>query len=193
MSEKRGFGQVLLSLFTLLVTVIGAGVAFVEYRGAQQRERVERVFRYSDQLASESDANGRITELSDEFYVAWSNGLAASLGENPTEQQLKDVANKWYVDRIDNDRELRATIERMSVFYDTLSVCVSEGLCDEPAARALFSEQVAAFASTVYPWIAHRHTGFLDAAGIRTLCLRNRFCGGETVCDGLPEKLASCN
>jgi hypothetical protein len=191
MSEKRGIGQALLSLFTLLVTVVGAGIAFVEYRGAQQRERVERVFRYSDQLAAEGEANARINALGDRFYAAWPN-LVAAAGENPTEEQLTQLSNDWYVGVIGGDAELRAAVERMALFYDTLAVCVSEGLCDEHAAKALFTEQVAAYASTVHPWVAHRHEQFLDAAGIRALCLRNRFCGAETECTGLPKKLSSC-
>jgi hypothetical protein len=191
MSEKRGIGQAVLSLFTLLVTVVGAGIAFVEYRGAQQRERVERVFRYSDQLAAESEANARINALGDGFYAAWP-GIVAAAGENPTEEQLTKLSNEWYVGVIGQDPALRASVERMALFYDTLAVCVAEGLCDERAAKALFTEQVAAYASTVHPWVAHRNEQFLDAAGIRALCLRNRFCAGETECTGLPKKLASC-
>jgi hypothetical protein len=191
MSEKRGIGQALLSLFTLLVTVVGAGIAFVEYRGAQQRERVERVFNYSDQLAAESEAIARINALADGFYTAWPD-IVAQAGESPTEERLTQLSNDWYVGVIGQDPDLRSAVDRLAMFYDRLAVCVSEGLCDEHAAKALFTEPVAAFASTVQPWVAHRHQQFLSATGIRALCLRNRFCGGETECTGLPQKLADC-
>ena len=191
MSEKRGFGQALLSLFTLLVTVIGAGIAFVEYRGAQQRERVERVFRYSDQLAAEGEATALINGLGDAFVRSWPQ-IVASAGESPTQEQLKQLSNDWFVGYVNADPALRSAVERMALFYDTLAVCVTEDLCDERAAKALFTEQVAGFASTAYPWIAHRNKDYLAATGIRALCLRNRFCGGPPECDGLPAELASC-
>ena len=191
MSEKRGIGQALLSLFTLLVTVTGAGIAFVEYRGAQQRERVERVFRYSDQLAAEAQANARINALGDAFVTAWPE-LAASAGPEPSREQLKQVTDDWFVAVINADPELRSAVERMALFYDTLAVCVAEDLCDERAAKAIFTEQVAGFASTVYPWVAHRNKDYLTATGIRALCLRNRFCGDQLDCTGLPAELASC-
>lgn len=191
MSEKRGIGQALLSLFTLLVTVIGAGVAFVEYRGAQQRERVERVFSYADQLAAEGQANARINGLGDAFVTAWPD-LAASAGPEPSRETLKQITDDWFVAYINADPELRSAVERMALFYDTLAVCVAEDLCDERAAKAIFTEQVAGFASTAYPWIAHRNKDYLAATGIRALCLRNRFCGGQLDCTGLPAELASC-
>jgi hypothetical protein len=191
MSEKRGIGQAVFSLFTLLVAVAGAGIAFVKYRGAQQRERVERVFRYSDQLAAEAQAIARINELGDAFVTAWP-GLAASAGPEPSREQLKQVTDDWFVAVINADAALRGAVERMALFYDTLAVCVAERLCDEHTARALFTEQVAGFASTVYPWVAHRNKDYHAATGIRAMCLRNRFCGGELDCPGLPAQLASC-
>jgi hypothetical protein len=182
-SEQRTFGRTLISLVTLLFTVVGAGVAFLEYRQAQQRENVERVFRYSDTLANEVDANARINKLAADFLDVWPT-LAASPGADPT---------AWFVNTINADPDLRDAIERMAMFYDTLAVCVSEGLCDEKTARALFTQQVASFASTAYPWIAHRTKKYFAATGIQAVCLSNRFCGDETECTGLPERLASCS
>ena len=191
MSERQGIGQTILSLATLLITVIGAGVALLEYRGAQQRERVERVFHYSDALEAEGEANGRISELGDAFVTEWPV-LVANAGPNPTNDQLTKLTNDWFVRTIEADPSLRSSVERMAMFYDTLAVCVREGMCDETTAKALFTQQVAGFASTAYPWVAHRKKEFFAATGTQAMCLRNRFCGGQTECSGLPEKLAPC-
>lgn len=191
MSEQRSFGQTLLSLATLFVTVVGAGVAFFEYRDAQYRERVQRVFTYADNFAREADANEAIGGLADAFVVSWPS-LAASAGANPTREQLKKLTDDWFVNYISGDPLLRSAVERMTLFYDTLGVCVSQGLCDEKTAKALFTQQAAAFASTVYPWVEYRNRDYLAATGIQAMCLRNRFCGGQTECTGLPPKLASC-
>lgn len=182
MSEKRAFGQTILALVTLLITVVGAVFAFLEYRQAQQRERVERVFHYSDTLANEIDANARINRLADDFVSAWP-ALAASGDADPS---------LWFVNTINSDPDLRSAIERMAMFYDTLAVCVAENLCDEKTAKALFTQQVASFASTTYPWVAHRKKEYFAATGAQAMCLRNRFCGGQTDCTGLPERLAPC-
>lgn len=183
MSGKTTFGRTLISLVTLLFTVVGAGVAFLEYRQAQQRENVERVFRYSDTLANEVEANARINKLAANFLDVWQTS-AASGGFDPT---------AWIVNTINGDSDLRDAIERMAMFYDTLGVCVAEGLCDEKTARALFTQQVASFASTAYPWIAHRTKKYFAATGVQAVCLSNRFCGEQTDCTSLPEHLASCS
>jgi len=192
-TEKRGggYGQAMLSLVTLLVAVFGAVVAFLEYRGAQQRERVERVFRYSDTLAGEKEANALIDALGDAFVIEWPV-VAESAGANPTPEQLTQVSNDWYVSTINANPALRSAVERMAIFYDTLAVCVAEDLCDEKTAKALFTQPAADFASTVYPWVAYRNKAFFAATGNRAMCLRNRFCAGEIECTGLPAKLASC-
>ena len=58
MTEKRGGGVIgaILSLATLLIASFGAGVGYLEFQDAQRRERVERVFRYSDQYAAQADS-----------------------------------------------------------------------------------------------------------------------------------------
>lgn len=193
MSEQRGgIGGVLVSLATLLVTIIGAGVALLEYREAQQRERVERVFRYSDTLAGEGEANARINQLGDAFVLAWPALAQSAGGADATRAQLEKVTADWFVDTISYDPSLRSAVERMALFYDTLAVCIAEGLCDERTAKALFTQQAAAFASTAYPWVAHRNAEYFAATGIQAMCLRNRLCAGDTQCDGLPETLADC-
>ena len=191
MSEPRGYGQTLLALVTLLVTVVGAGVAFLEYRHAQQRERIERVFGYSDRLAGQADANARISKLSDDFLLLWPS-LAQSLGPDAKDSDIEKLANDWFIGAINGDPALRSAVEQMAQFYDTLAVCVTQNLCDEPTAKALFMQNVASFASTAYPWVAHRNKEYFAATGTQALCLRNRFCGGETECAGLPKQLAPC-
>ena len=181
-SERRTFGRTLISLVTLLFTVVGASIAFLEYRRVQQHDNVERVFRYSDTLANEVAANARINKLAADFLDVWPT-LAASGEVDPT---------LWFVNTINADADLRDAIERMAMFYDTLAVCVAEGLCDEKTARALFTQQVASFASTAYPWIAHRAKKYFAATGTQAICLSNRLCGEPTECIALPERLASC-
>jgi len=191
MSEQRNIGQMVLALVTLLITVVGAGVAFLEYREAQQRARVERVFHYSDTLADEAIANAKISALGDNFLTSWS-ALTASAGENATPEQLDVLVSDWFESTITADPDLRNAIERMGMFYDTLAVCVSENLCDERTAKALFTEQIAGFTSTAYPWVALRKKKFFAATGVPAMCLRNRFCGGAAECTDLPAKLVDC-
>ena len=190
-SDKPGIGQTTLSLVTLFVTVVGASVAFFEYRDAQYRERVQRVFTYADTFAREAEANERISEFGDSVVTSWPS-ISASAGENASPDQIKKETDAWFVNSIMADPDLRSSVERMTLFFDTLAVCVSQGLCDEKTAKALFTQQTAAFASTVYPWVEYRNREYLVATGIQTMCLRNRFCGGQTECTGLPAKLASC-
>jgi hypothetical protein len=191
MSEQRNIGQTVLALVTVLITVAGAGVAFLEYREAQQRARVERVFHYSDTLADESAANAKISQLGDDFLLGWAD-LAASAGENATPEQLDALISGWFETTVNADPDLRNAIERMGMFYDTLAVCVAEKLCDERTAKALFTEQIAGFTSTAYPWVALRKKKFFAATGVPAMCLRNRFCGGPAECTDLPAKLVDC-
>src|SRR5690606_24530482 len=107
-------------------------------------------------------------------------------------EQLEKVTNDWFVNTINSDELMRSAVERLALFYDTLAVCVAEELCDEKTAKALFTQNAAAFASTVYPWVAHRNQDYFAATGVQAMCLRNRFCAGETACPGLPARLASC-
>lgn len=189
--RRGGFGQTVLSLVTLFVTVIGAGVAFFEYRDAQYRERVQRVFTFADFFAKEQYANEDISRLSDAFVIFWKE-FATSAGANTPREQIKNVTDEWFVNCIAGDPSLRSSVEKMTLFFDTLAVCVSEGLCDEKTAKALFTQQSAAFASTVYPWVEYRNKDYLVATGVQAMCLRNRFCAGQTECTGLPAKLAPC-
>jgi hypothetical protein len=190
MSEKRGgvFG-IILSLSTLSIAVFGAAIGYLEFQDAQQRERVERVFRYADQLAGLAAENAEIDQLAEEFNRNW-KALVARCAQ-PAE--FEHFGEHWMVDRIENSQALRGAISQMSLFYDTLAVCVSEGLCDEPTAKALFTQHVAGFASTVHPWVANRNKEYFNAAGIPALCLRARFCGGVTECDGIPTGYVSCS
>jgi hypothetical protein len=197
MIEKRGGGIIgaILSLATLLIASFGAGVGYLEYQHAQQRERVERVFRYSDMYAGQADANAKISKLGDDFVTDWPIIFRSARGESlaePTSEQVEAATTAWYIGMLGADPQLRSAVDQMAQFYDTLAVCITQDLCDEPTAKALFTENVAAFASTVYPWIAHRRKEYFAASGTQAMCLRNRFCGGEPVCDGLPAKLASC-
>ncbi len=194
MSEKRGpgiFGAIL-SLATLAIATFGAGLGYLEYQQAQKRETVERVFRYSDMYAQQADASARISQLGDALITDWPV-IAMSAGPEATAEQLQAATTKWYVGMMAADPALRSAVEQMAQFYDTLAVCIAHELCDEPTAKALFTENVSSFASVVYPWIAHRRKEYFAASGTQAICLRNRFCGGPLVCDGLPENLASCS
>ena len=193
MTEKRGGGVIgaILSLATLLIASFGAGVGYLEFQDAQRRERVERVFRYSDQYAAQADSAARITALADAFITDWPV-IAQSAGPEPSREQVEAATRAWYVGYIGADPALRSAVDQLAQFYDTLAVCIAEDLCDEPTAKALFTENVAGFASTVYPWVAHRSEEFFAATGTQAICLRNRFCGGDLTCDGLPKQLAAC-
>lgn len=187
MAEKRGIVGTLLSLVTVLITVFGAGVAYLEFRDAQQRERVERVFRYSDMLQTEAATNASVNALGDRFFEE-----RPDLVPKPEDPKADDPVIAWFKTQFAADPGLLVAVDRMMLFYDALAVCVAEGLCDERTAKALFTQQVAGFASTVHPWVAFRNKQYFAATGIQGVCLRNRFCGGVTECAGLPERLVSC-
>jgi hypothetical protein len=123
--------------------------------------------------------------------MAWPS-LAASAGPEASREQLEKLTADWFVGAINGNPGLRTSVERMALFYDTLAVCVAEELCDEKTAQALFTQHAAAFASTVYPWVAHRNQDYFAATGVQAMCLRNRFCAGQTDCPGLPARLSSC-
>jgi hypothetical protein len=187
MGEKRGIIGPLLSLVTVLITIFGAGVAYLEFRDAQQRERIERVFRYSDMLQTEAATNASVNALGDRFIEE-----RPDLIPKPADPK-DDPVILWFKAKFAAEPALLVAVDRMLLFYDALAVCVAEGLCDERTAKALFTQQVAGFASTVHQWVAFRNKQYFVATGIQSVCLRNRFCGGVTECTGLPARLKSCN
>lgn len=191
--ERRGGAVgVFLSIATLLITVFGAGVAYLEYRDAQQRERVERVFRYSDRIMDEAEAVARVNTLSDAFILQWP-AIHASAGANASREEIETAVGRWFAREIESRIEVRSAVDHITLFYDTLGVCVSEGMCDEKTAKALFAQQVSEFSSTFYPWVKFQSGRSYSAAGTQTICLSNRFCGGETSCPGLPASLIPCD
>lgn len=192
MSEKRSIGQALFALATLLIAIFGAGIAFLEYRDAQQRARIERVFDYSDKLTDMAEANARISSINWTFLEEIPT-ILASVGDDRSPEARSAAMEQWFVGKIAADDDLRFAVEQLSLFYDTLSVCVAQGLCDEKTAKDLFSYQTATFTSIAYPWIAARNGGNPRATGVQAACLRNRFCGGQVGCTGLPTQLAWCD
>ncbi|MBI1361319.1 MAG: hypothetical protein GC155_13665 [Alphaproteobacteria bacterium] len=155
-----------MSVVTLVLGVAGASLGYFEYKAHQQEVRIDRVFGYSDAFhgpaGSYAEAEATLANFSETYWTF--------LDQNPA-----DKADQYVVDTVRSDPELRKAMNALTTFFDTLSICVSEDLCDERTTRALFANDLEEFRNLAYPWLVDQTTHYGAKAGAPLLCLRKQF------------------
>lgn len=155
-----------MSVVTLVFGVIGASLGYFEYKSHQQEVRIDRVFGYSDAFhgptGSYADAEAALARFSETYWTF--------LDQNPA-----DKADQFVITSVRSDPDLRNAMNALTTFFDTLSICVSENLCDERTTRALFANDLEEFRNLAYPWLVDQQSHYGAKAGAPLLCLRKQF------------------
>jgi hypothetical protein len=167
MNEARGGEpfKTSLAVLTLVAGLAAAVLGYFEYKANLQDRRVERVMRYADLLRGKTEGYREYsTTLGDFSLVYWKY-----LDTNSAD------AERFVTDSINADRALREAVTGFTRFFDLLTVCIAEDLCDERTARALFVHDLEEFHNITIPWLSVEQQQYNAHGGKPLICLRNHF------------------
>jgi hypothetical protein len=155
-----------ISVATLVAGLAAAVLGYFEYKAHQQETRVERVLRYSDAFHGKSEGYREHGATLSRFSLVYWNHL--------TEVGNTD-AETFAVNQVLADPTLREALTTYTRFFDLLTVCVAEDMCDERSARALFIHDLNEFHNLAYPWLTSEHEQYGSHGGRPLMCLRKHF------------------
>ena len=129
----------------LIFTLLGAGWAVFEYRARVESERASRTISYID-LWESGGYQGDLKLL----QQAWSEFLSR-IPDNQREDAASNPAlmnnlKQRYYSFLDERTIDQSAVERVTYFFNRLSICVEANVCSEKVARAFFAELFDSFA-----------------------------------------------
>lgn len=172
MTETRGGEpfKTSIAVLTLVAGLAAAVLGYFEYKANLQDTRVERVMRYSDILRGKSEGYREYaTTLSNFSFAYW------TFLDTPGAD-----AEKFVTDTIKGDPALREAVTGYTRFFDLLTICIAEDLCDERTARALFVHDLEEFHNLTFPWLNVEQQQYGAHGGKPLICLRNHFRKSKT-------------
>lgn len=168
MSEARGPEpfKTSIAVLTLVAGLAAAVLGYFEYKANLQDRRVERVMRYSDTLRGKSEGYREYSATLGAFSFVYWNRLNTVGGAD---------AEKFVTDSINADPALREAVTGYTRFFDLLTICIAEDLCDERTARALFIHDLEEFHNIAFPWLSVEQQQYGAHGGKPLICLRSHF------------------
>ena len=127
-----------------LVAIAAVVLAYHEWRESRSDLRVARTFEYVEQFNDPGSHIGAAKLGISE--VLWDNAEQIKrlkvLYERLPPEMAKKLRSKFEMKLFfsDNGRDLKADINTLIQFFDSLGVCIDEGLCASDPAEAFFGE-----------------------------------------------------
>lgn len=154
-SSVLGNFKLLLELASLIGVVIGGGFALWEFRDAQVVKTRDRTMEYIQNYE-----DGRVGETRHELNIFLEPLIDSYQPGIPSGQLGYTNWSDDLLDRIDHDPnkyQVRANIDMVVGFYESLQVCVDSKLCDGTVANTYFNAYDApGFWNAYWPHIRYR-------------------------------------
>lgn len=160
-----------LDVLVSLSIIGGLGAYFITDRNAKHLARTQQSLEFAKMLQS-TEARAASFAL----FKPWGDiDLAALNSEGPNAAVVKKLVR----DVVTSTNGLEEKIYETAGFYDTLSLCIDTGACDEATARGLMAEGAFDFFCLYKPVIEEMRSGGRPTLGrgLEKFALKSRKCG----------------
>ncbi|MES2414713.1 MAG: hypothetical protein V4614_12985 [Pseudomonadota bacterium] len=179
---RKSIPERLLPWLALLGGLTGAIFSGVQFLEAKSKARVDRVFSYVTEFKAEplrksyllaQTRSDSITEEIKDFRTSLVQDTSL-----PREQKAVLKRQKYfdqYIQPYRGDADYRAAMDRLYLFYEEVSICARENLCDDATVRSFFQQDASAFLENSWPIICSQRVIWNDEKGLVTFPAQQKF------------------
>ena len=173
MNEKISIASLTVDIATFFAIFFGLVIAYMEYGSYQKEKSIDRALMYADANSGSGENLGDHLQRVEELSLAHWDILTTF--DPDISQDTTFESEVYIIEKVQSDSALKKSVDKISSHYDTLALCISEGLCDEAVSKALVESDLREFHNSVYPWLIHNIEKYKTDAAKPLICMHKSF------------------